>query len=501
MLLVHLGHRLAQLVAPRGLFESELVLQLLHPVAHRGRGLEVLLVDGLVLVGAELADLLLELLQLVRRRGQLHAHAGRGLVDEVDRLVRQGTIADVAVTEHRGGVHGRVGDGDAVVLLVERLHAVEDLDRLGQRRLVDEHRLEPALEGRVLLDVLAVLVQRRCADALDLAARERGLEDVGGVDGAFRGARADQRVQLVDEQHDLATRADLVEDLLQALLELTAVLGAGDQRAHVEREHALVLQRLGHVAEIDLLSEAFGDRGLADAGLADERRVVLGPPAEDLDDALDLQLAPDHRVELVAARELGEVAAELIQQGRLGRLLRRRLRLGLSARVVQQALDLRAHLVQGRAEVLEHVCGDALAFDEQAEQQVLGADVVVAHPARFLEGDLDHLLDARGRNDLLDDDPLVATEHRLDRLSDLADLHPKVVQHLGSEPLAFAKKAQEKVFSSDVAVVGPFCFFLRERQNLLGSLSKSLKRIHGAHVDPSLLELLRLGGASTSSIY
>ena len=186
-----------------------------------------------------------------------------------------------------------------MVLLVQRTDAVQDLDGLGERRLVDEHRLEAALERCVLLDVLAVLVERGRADALDLAARERGLEDVGGVDGAFGGAGADQRVQLVDEEDHLARRADLVEDLLEALLELAAVLGARDERAHVEREHALAHQRLGDVAEDDLLREALGDGGLADAGLTDERRVVLGAPAEDLHDALDLHRAADHRVERV----------------------------------------------------------------------------------------------------------------------------------------------------------------------------------------------------------
>src|SRR5437667_431952 len=100
-----------------------------------------------------------------------------------------------------------------------------------------------------------------------------------GVVVSFMRTRADERVQLIDEQHDLAARADLVEDLLQALFELTAVLGARDQRAHVERQHALVLQRLRDVAEVDLLRETFGDRRLADTGLADERGVVLGPAA------------------------------------------------------------------------------------------------------------------------------------------------------------------------------------------------------------------------------
>src|ERR1019366_8132075 len=117
-----------------------------------------------------------------------------------------------------------------MVLLVERPDAVQDLDGLGQRRLVDPDRLEAALQRRVLLDVLAVLLQRGRADALDLTARQRGLEDVPRVDGSFRGASADQGVQLVDDENDLARRANLVEDFLEALLELAAIFRARDQR-------------------------------------------------------------------------------------------------------------------------------------------------------------------------------------------------------------------------------------------------------------------------------
>ena len=38
--------------------------------------------------------------------------------------------------------------------------------------------------GGVLLDVLAVLIDGGGTDALELTAREGGLEDVGGADGA-----------------------------------------------------------------------------------------------------------------------------------------------------------------------------------------------------------------------------------------------------------------------------------------------------------------------------
>jgi hypothetical protein len=37
--------------------------------------------------------------------------------------------------------------------------------------------------------------------------------------------------------------------------------------------------------------------------------------------------------------------------------------------------------------------GDPLALDDQAHQQMPGIDEVVAHPPRFAERDLDHLLD------------------------------------------------------------------------------------------------------------
>ena len=83
-------------------------------------------------------------------------------------------------------------------------------------------------------------------DAMQLAPRERGLQHVAGVDRAFGLAGADHRVKLVDE-HDRAALVgrDVLQHRFQALLELAAVLGAREQRRHVERQHALVLQRLG----------------------------------------------------------------------------------------------------------------------------------------------------------------------------------------------------------------------------------------------------------------
>ena len=95
-----------------------------------------------------------------------------------------------------------------------------------------------------------------------------------------------------------------VEHLLDALLEVAAIARAGDERAQVEREDARLLQRLRHLALVNAQRQPFGQRGLADAGLADQQRVVLAAAAQHLDHALDLELAADQRIDAARARAL-----------------------------------------------------------------------------------------------------------------------------------------------------------------------------------------------------
>ena len=65
---------------------------------------------------------------------------------------------------------------------------------------------------------------------MQFAARQGRLQHVGGVHRAFRLAGADERVQFVDEQDDaLGARGDFLQYRLEALLELAAVFGAGEQ--------------------------------------------------------------------------------------------------------------------------------------------------------------------------------------------------------------------------------------------------------------------------------
>ena len=160
----------------------------------------------------------------------------------------------------------------------------------------DEDRLEAPRQRRVLFDMLAVFVERGRADAMQFAARQRRLQQVGRIHRAVGLAGADQRVHLVDEQDDAAFgRGDLLQHGLQPLLELAAIFRARDQRAEIERQQLLVLQAFRHVAIDDAQRQALDDRGLADAGLADQHGIVLGAAGQHLDGAADFLVAADHR--------------------------------------------------------------------------------------------------------------------------------------------------------------------------------------------------------------
>src|SRR5690606_27161226 len=131
-------------------------------------------------------------------------------------------------------------------------------------------------EGGVLLDVLAILVQRGRADGPQLAAGKLWLEQVRGIHSALAGAGTDDRVELVDEEDDLTGGLrDLLQESLQALLELAAIFRTREHAAHVHDDDALVLHRVRHVAGNNAAGETLDDGSLAHARLADQDRIIL----------------------------------------------------------------------------------------------------------------------------------------------------------------------------------------------------------------------------------
>ena len=241
----------------------------------------------------------------------LHLGCGARLVDDVDRLVGQEAVVDVLGGQLGGRAQRLVGVGDVVMLLVLRLEPAEDLVRLLDARLDQLDLLEAAGERAVALEVLLEVLERRRADAAQLAAGERGLQQVRGVHGAAVGrAGADHGVDLVDEQHGAGLLLEGAEHRLEAGLELAAELRAGEQRAHVEGVDLDVLQAGRDLLAMDAQRQSLDDGGLADPGIADEDGVVLAAPAEHVHGALELALAADERVDAAGGRLLDQVDGE-----------------------------------------------------------------------------------------------------------------------------------------------------------------------------------------------
>ena len=323
------------------------------------------------------------------------------------------------------------------------------------------------------------------------------------------GAGADDGVDLVDEQDDVAALVDLLEHLLQALLEVTAVAGACDQGAEVQRVELLVLERLGHLAVDDVEGQALGDGGLAHAGLADEHRVVLGAPREDLHDALDLFLAPHDRVQLAVLGGLGQVAAELVEHQRVGALAglpaaaapagsaggtragqargAAALLAGAAALLAalvtgEQLDDLLAHARQVGAQLDQHLGGHALALADEAKQQELGADVLVAHLQALTQRELEDLLGARGKRDVPGVRLGAMADDLLDLAADVVQRDPHRLEGLGGHALTLVDQAEQDVLGADVVVVEHPRLFLREDDDAACAVGETLE-----HVAPKLL--------------
>ena len=189
-------------------------------------------------------------------------------------------------------------------------------------------------------------------------------------------------MDLIDEQDGAGIGLELLDDLLEPLLEVAAIAGAGKERAHVEGEHGGVAQHVRHLAVDDAARQPFSDRGLADAGLADEQRVVLLPPAQHLDGPADLGLAADQRIDLALARLLVEVDAVRIERVAFLLLLVARFGLGVLVGAADRArlrharplgdavADVIDRVVARHVLLLQEVRGMALTLGKNGDQHI-----------------------------------------------------------------------------------------------------------------------------------
>ena len=379
---------------------------------------------------------------LRRQRGLAQFHASAGFVEKIDGLVRQEAIRNIAIRKIHGRFDRFVGVIHHVEFLVPRLHALQNPDGFALAGRADLHGLEAAFERTVLFDRFAVFRGRRRADALDLTARKRRLQDVCGIERTFGRTCADERVQFVDEHDGVRIVDQFFHDRLQPLFKLAAILRSGNDQRKIQNQNALVRQEGRNFAVDDALRKSFDNGGLSDAGIADQNRIVLGPAAEDLNDAIDFRIAADQRIENAVHRGLRQIARELAEQRRFFRLDQR-------LAVDNRSSQFLADRVQTQSALVQDFRSNALLFAQNSQQQVLGADMAMIQPLRFFGGVGENSL-ALVRKRQIDRRRHLLANGRpaFDLLANALDRGRIAKKPIG-QVLVFTDQAQQQVFGFD----------------------------------------------------
>ena len=349
-----------------------------------------------------------------------------------------------------------------MVRLVAGFQPTQDRNRVLTARLADQNGLKTPFQGRVLLDVLAVLIEGGRANAAQFTTRQSRFQEVGRIGPAFRFAGADDGVQLVDEEDDVSVgRLDFFQHGLEAFLKLAPEFGSRDERPHIERDHGVVFQRLRNVRLDDSQREAFRDGGLAHARLADEHRVVLGSAGKDLDHAADLIITADDRVQLAFPGALAKVDPVAFQSGEFG--------LGVLVRHPLRATQRR----EGREEFfgrnLRHF-QDFLRLGRNhraSQKQVLGRNEFVLHFLGLGLRGLEQILQIAAQAHVAAADLRQGFQIGFGDRADLVLTDAEVLEEHFDDPVIFLKQGREKVQSGDLGILRRGGELLRVRDGFL----------------------------------
>ena len=366
--------------------------------------------DGFRWDARHLGDDLLHLFHtndfLTARFRQQHL-GGTNLVDHVDRLVRQLAVVDVLRRQFDGGFDRIAGVTNLVIFLEIGLQPFEDFHRIGNRRLRHIDLLEAADQCAILFEILPVFLVGGGPHAAQGAGLQRRFQQVRRIHrAATGGAGADNSVNLVNEQDSVFQAFQFLDDRFQTLLEIAAIAGAGDQRAHIERIDHGIGQHLRHFVLHDLACETFGDRRFADAGVADEQRIVFLAAAENLDRAFHLGIAADQRIDAALLRLFVQVDAIGLQRlgplfdGFVAILLLIRTADGFGrahARTLGDAVADIAHRVQPRHVLfLKEIDGVAFTLRKQRDKDIGARHLIPAGILDVQHRALHHALETGG---------------------------------------------------------------------------------------------------------
>ena len=116
--------------------------------------------------------LLLRLADLVQRAD---------FINHVNRLIRQKPLGDVPKRQLRRAFEGLIRVMNFVIFLETGAQAMQDFHRILNRRLGDVNFLKTPRKGAIMLEMAAVILMRRRADAAQIVGVQRVFQQAGSV--------------------------------------------------------------------------------------------------------------------------------------------------------------------------------------------------------------------------------------------------------------------------------------------------------------------------------
>src|ERR1700730_4419890 len=145
------------------------------------------------------------------------------------------------------------------------------------------------------------------------------------------------------------------------------------------------------------------------------------------------------------------------------------------------ALEQMDHLlpdsVQVGAKPDEHLTGYSLALADQAEQDVLGADVIVAELERLTQRQLQHLLGPGSERDVPRRRLLAPANNLPDLLAHRLQVEAQRLQRVGGNALALMEESEQDVLGADVVVVQQPGLFLSQDHDPPRPVGKPLEHL------------------------
>ena len=162
----------------------------------------ILLLYSLLLFHLQIFQLLLQLSCRRRFFIQFDTQTGTGLIHQVNSLIRQISVRNIAVAQLHCSLDSLRLNLQLVEFLITLAQSQQHRFADFRTRHINKHRLEASFQRSILFDMLAVFINRCCADNLQLSTRQRRFDNIGSIDTALGTACTDNGMQLVDKENN-----------------------------------------------------------------------------------------------------------------------------------------------------------------------------------------------------------------------------------------------------------------------------------------------------------